>query len=480
VSLYEDDEVAGPAPQRTPDRAAAALRYARAGTGGIGALIAGRRRLIGAFAALVLIVVGVWWFALRDTGPKYEPGAFNVHAWAPDWELDNSAPTFDDRANLFHQISPFWYRATGVTTVELAESVNTDEKREATEDFVDDVRSRGVPLVPSITDGTTSGAMAAILADPAERAAHIDALAAFAADNDFDGLDINSEKFAFSDDRDTWATTRPGWVAFIVELGARLHADGRVLTVSVPPVYDTGRTDDSGWWVYDYAGIAPHVDAIRVMVYDYSVNEPGPIAPLSYVEDSIDGAIEAAGGPEKIVLGIPLYGRNWVTSVEGQCPDDADGEVIAQPMTRITEILSTRTITTPPTFDEETGEVTFAYEIEFSSGEESCTQTREVHYLGDEGVRQRLQISIDRGLLGVALFAFGYETEVVWNDITAINATLATTIPEEASTGAPATAAPVTTPAPVVTTQAPATTLAPTSSAAPATAAPTTAGPTTT
>ena len=51
----------------------------------------------------------------------------------------------------------------------------------------------------------------------------------------------------------------------------RLHADGRTLTVSVPPVYDGGQTDDSGYWVYDYGGIAPLVDTIRIMAYDYSI-----------------------------------------------------------------------------------------------------------------------------------------------------------------------------------------------------------------
>ena len=132
--------------------------------------------------------------------------------------------------------------------------------------------------------------MAAMLTDPESRAAHIDAIIDFAAEHDFQGIDINYENFAFNDGRDTWATTRPAWVTFIEELGARLHADGRLLTVSVPPVYDDGQTEDSGYWVYDYGSIAPHVDAIRVMAYDYSVADPGPIAPVDWVEDLIAGS----------------------------------------------------------------------------------------------------------------------------------------------------------------------------------------------
>ena len=135
----------------------------------------------------------------------------------------------------------------------------------------------------SILDGTEAGVMAGILADPEQRSRHVDTIAAFAADGDFAGIDIDYEQFAFADGRDTWAATRPNWVAFVEELAARLHDDGRILTVSIPPVYDAGQTPDSGFWVYDYAAITPHVDAIRVMAYDYSVpaGDPGPIAPLA-------------------------------------------------------------------------------------------------------------------------------------------------------------------------------------------------------
>ena len=114
------------------------------------------------------------------------------------------------------------------------------------------------------------GDMAALLADPAQRARHVEALAEFAEEGDYAGLDIDYEQFAFADDRSTWTTTRPSWVAFITELAERLHADGRTLTVSIPPVYDAGRTADSGYWVYDYAshrpGGRPHPrDGLRLL-----------------------------------------------------------------------------------------------------------------------------------------------------------------------------------------------------------------------
>jgi len=464
----------GPEPERPPERVAAALRFSplkALGVRGLGALLSDRGRVLGVLAAVLLLVVGgVWFFAIRETKPKYEPGAFNVHAWAPDWELDQSLPKLPDKANLFHQISPFWFRSTGVTLITVSDRVDTEDEVEATDDFIAEARNRSIPIVPSITDGTAPGAMAAILADPTERAAHVDAIATFAADEDFAGIDINYENFAFADDRGSWATTRPNWVAFITELGTRLHADGRMLTVSVPPVYDAGRTDDSGYWVYDYGGIAPHVDAIRMMTYDYSTATPGPIAPLDWVGESIDGAIEAAGGPEKLMLGIPLYGKNWIISTDGECPASAP-EFEGVQLDGVADLVTRRSAT--PTFDPVTGESSFTYQVTFTEGDQSCIQTRQVNYMDAQGARLRMQLSIDRGLLGVALFAFGYDDEAVWADVAKINESLETTIPD-GETAPSSTVATTTTPVTTVAavTEAPTTTVAATTATTPATTVP--------
>ena len=232
-----------------------------------------------------------------------------------------------------------------------------------------------MPLVASILDGTEPGVMAEILADSDQRSRHVDTVVAFADDGDFHGIDIDYEQFAFADGRDTWASTRPNWVAFVEELAARLHDDGRILTVSVPPVYDAGQTADSGFWVYDYAAITPHVDAIRVMAYDYSVpaGEPGPIAPLAWVDQVIAGTSAASGDPSKLVLGVPLYGYNWPVATSGTCPDSAEG--VTSVTNRTVADLAARRGATPQ-FDPVTYEWSFTYDLVVEDGTTSCTQTR--------------------------------------------------------------------------------------------------------
>ena len=290
--------------------------------------------------------------------------------------------------------------------------------------FLELARSEGIPLTASILDGTRAGRMAAILADPATRAQHVDAIADFASDEGFDGIDLDYEQFAFADGRDTWAATRPNWVAFVGELAERLHADDRTLTVSIPPVYDAGRTDDSGYWVYDYGTIAPLVDQIRVMAYDYSNarSDPGPVAPLRWVRRIVAGTSEAAGDPAKLVLGVPLYGYNWPTSVEGDCPDGDPAKVTTVTNRTVDDLAARRGAT--PEYDPQTGEWSFSYQLVVDDGATSCTQQREVHYVDADGAQQRMQLADDAGFGGVALFALGYDDEAVWGAVdTVINTT---------------------------------------------------------
>ncbi len=343
------------------------------------------------------------------TPPVRPPIPVAVHAWTPYWALEDALPELEARGPTMAQLSPFWWVTTDVESIEVQPNTPADDA----EQFLETARQLGVPLVASILDGTEPGVMAEILADPDQRSRHVDTVVAFADDGDFHGIDIDYEQFAFADGRDTWASTRPNWVAFVEELAARLHDDGRVLTVSVPPVYDAGQTADSGFWVYDYAAITPHVDAIRVMAYDYSVpaGEPGPIAPLAWVDQVIAGTIAASGDPSKLVLGVPLYGYNWPVATSGTCPSTAEG--VTSVTNRTVADLAARRGATPQ-FDVVTYEWSFTYDLAVDDGTTSCTQTRQVNYVDDDGAQERMQRAIDAGFGGVALFAFGYDDADTW------------------------------------------------------------------
>lgn len=366
----------------------------------------------GVLAVVVAVVVIV--VANKDEPPALQP-VIPVDGWAPYWALDDSTHEISRRAGSMREVSPFWFAVTGVAQID----VDPNAANASTKKFLK--RTRDALVVPSIVDRLAPGEMATILADPITRQQHVQAIVAFAHHGGYDGIDLNYEQFAFADGRDTWETTRPNWVQFVTELADELHADGRTLTVSIPVVYDAGRTPDSGYWVYDYGAIVDHVDHIRIMAYDYSVREPGPIAPLDFVQRAITGAIEATGHPEKLVLGIPAYGRNWPVSTTGVCPTPNESNDVSVPGTTtvtvrsVADLIERRNAT--PVYDASTAESSFEYQLEISDGSTTCVQTRQVHFVDARGVRARMDLAIDAQLGGVSLWALGFDNDDVWDAI---------------------------------------------------------------
>ena len=367
--------------------------------------------MLAVLVAAVLVVAGAAVYVATNEEPLPPRPDIPLDAWVPYWALDASLPDARVRVPSMREVSPFWFNAVGVDRIVIDPNAST----ERTAEFMETVKGLDVDVLPSIIDVLPAGEMAAILADPATRAQHVATIREFAADGGYDGIDIDYEQFAFADGRDTWASTRPNWVAFIEELAAALHSDGRSLTVSIPPVYDAEQTDASGFWVYDYGAIVEHVDRIRIMAYDYSVSRAGPIAPLEWVESAIVGAIEATGSPDKLVLGLPAYGRNWPVATVGVCPPtDVPGRTSVSARS-VDDLISRRSVT--PIRVDETGEWQFDYELEVSDGTTTCVQTRQVHYVDGDGIARRMDLARQYRLDGVALWAFGFDDPAVWEAI---------------------------------------------------------------
>ncbi len=378
-------------------------------------------RRVATIAVLALTALVVTGFAFtrgdRNEPPPLPPGAVPIDVWAPYWTLGDTLPETELRFDRIREVSPFWFGSRSVDEIVIDEN-SSDEQ---TSTFLDRIGDANARLVPSIRDQMPAGEMAAILADPTTRSQHVDAILDFADEYDVDGIDLDYEQFAFADDASTWATTRPAWVAFVEELADELHATDRTLTISIPPVWDVTIVDgevtaSAGYWVYDHGAIAAHADAIRLMAYDYSVAEPGPISPLPWVQNAVDGtsAVVPEEYHDKLVLGVPSYGSNWVVSTVGECPASAEGRTNVT--ARSVNDLATRRAGVPA-FDPIVGEWSFPYALNVDDGVTSCVQYRKVHWVDSEGIASRVEIARRAGWGGVALWALGYEDDAVWQSL---------------------------------------------------------------
>ena len=373
-------------------------------------------------AALMLTAVVVYGFTHTGRWKRSGP-PITVSSWAPYWQADSALASFNANAAVFGDVSMFGYFTDAAGSVKPYATMDPNAplvlKRDA--------RAAGVEFVASIIDATKPREMAAILADPATRAVHVDAVTRFAIAGDADGVDLDYENFAFNDGKATWAATRPNWIAFLTELSRSLHASNKTLTVSVPPVYDNKRTDDSGYWVYDYAAMGKIVDHIRVMAYDFSTSAPGPIAPLDWVTRVV-AATRSMVPRERIILGLPVYGYDWVVNTVGVCPVDNKPRRKNLSTKSAAELAASKGIA--PTWDVAKAERTFAY-AETVTGRDavgvptSCTANRMVWYADAQAVHQRAWLAERQDLAGIALWSLGNDDASVWQGIAAARADLA-------------------------------------------------------
>ncbi len=383
-----------------------------------------RARGVVMLGGLAVALVGALGFALtRDTWTRSGP-PIQVSSWAPYWQPDAALASFTANSEMFSDLAVVAYSARGVGEVVLYESLEPT----MIPTYRTVASNTGVPLIATVFDDSEAGVMAGIIADPATRTQHVQTLVEITATGGtdglgFDGLDLDYEKFAFSDGRDTWATTRPNWIAFLTELSTALRDRAKQLIVSVPPVYGDGGPTDSGYWVYDYEAMAPLVDRIRVMAYDYSIasGDPGPIAPIQWVRDLVDAVTELVP-PEKIDLGIPTYGYDWVVGVEGTCPADQQPDDKAMSTQRAARTVVERGIT--PLWDPETEERTFDYVdtltgLDAAGATVTCTVTRTVRYLDAVAVQRRAYVAHRNDLHGVALWALGNDDPLTWDGLRA-------------------------------------------------------------
>jgi spore germination protein YaaH len=114
----------------------------------------------------------------------------------------------------------------------------------------------------------------------------------------FDGVQIDFESVS-RDDADFF-------IDFLKELKNRLPVEKK-LSVALP-----ARTKPVADDAYDYSRIASIADRMVIMAYDehWSTSSPGPIASLPWCARVVD-YVKSVVKSEKIVMGLPLYGRAW-------------------------------------------------------------------------------------------------------------------------------------------------------------------------
>ena len=240
-------------------------------------------------------------------------------------------------------------------------------------------------------DCQSASAIDRILNDPATRASTLAGLVGLVQRYGYDGISLDLEAGA--------AGNRAALTSFVTDLGRRLHAIGRLLSMAVSPKSaDSPTHPRSG--IFDYPALVAQVDWIFVMNWGihWATSAPGPIADISWATANAD-YVATMPQKKKWILGAPMYGFDWTGS--GGAGNDATPLEYADIRALIARVGAT------PRFDAPSQEWTFTY----SAG----GQTHTVWYVDSRAIGERFALARDRGLGGVGVWHLGTEDQTTWD-----------------------------------------------------------------
>ncbi|MCL5003678.1 MAG: glycosyl hydrolase family 18 protein [Patescibacteria group bacterium] len=297
---------------------------------------------------------------------------------------------FDADGNLIKfakpgQFDPGWYKLT-------------DQK---TQTFLSSLKEKGVNLSLAVFNGD-NGSIDNLIQNPAGKAQQL-----------LKNLEPIMNKYGFSDlNLDVESTkeasdeARLNFAVFVGSLKTGLSERKQSLTI------EASASDLVKHNLIDLKQIAPIADKIVIMAYDYHFpgsKVVGPVSPLNggggIYEYDVNQAVTLALNlvpPQKLILGIPLYGYGWETISDSNHAAVIPGSALTVSNATAEKILNDCS-NCRFVFDETAQEEFLVYP------DQETGSVHEIFFPDEKSAQAKISLSIDKNLSGIALWALGYE-----------------------------------------------------------------------
>ena len=208
---------------------------------------------------------------------------------------------------------------------------------------------------------------------------------------DIDGINVDFENM-YEADKDKYSR-------FIIELTPRMEEMGIVTSVDV-----TAPDGDPNWSLcFDRNVIGDVADYLVFMGYDQygtSSSKPGTTAGLNWVETSLKKIIDYDEvDTDKIILGMPLYTRQWTVAQDGTIKDRST--------------VSMMNIKIPNNVEKQWDDTLKQYYIEYASGKNTIKMWIE----DGTSIKEKVSLVTKYNLGGASCWKKDMETSDIWSII---------------------------------------------------------------
>ncbi|HOJ10139.1 MAG TPA: glycosyl hydrolase family 18 protein [Clostridiales bacterium] len=298
--------------------------------------------------------------------------------------------SIENTRNSITEISPSYFDLNTNGTLKITSKIDKN--------FINEMHNRGIKVVPFLSNHWERNLGRIALNN---RLVLVEQIVNAIRDYNLDGINVDLENLT-EEDRDKYTD-------FVKLLKGKLPAD-KIVAVAVASNPE-GFT--KGWHgSYDYRALGQYSDYLMVMAYDehYGGGPAGPVASYSFVERSVKYTLDRVSR-EKVVLGIPFFGRIWkqggglvgqgvsLTTVE-----DLISKYRGKTSFDIASLSPKAVITIRPE-----DEKPYIFGIRLDAG------TYTIWYENEESIKYKLGLVNKYGLKGTGSWSLGQETSSTWD-----------------------------------------------------------------
>ncbi|TWI59157.1 S-layer homology domain-containing protein [Halalkalibacter nanhaiisediminis] len=274
------------------------------------------------------------------------------------------------------------------------------------ESFISEMHKRGIKVVPFLANhwDRTAGINGLLNRDQIARD-----IASAIKQYNLDGVNVDIEGIGH-EYRDAHTD--------LIRLLRKYIPKDKVVSVSVAANPNGWKTGWHGF--YNYKALAGHSDYLMIMAYDESwesTDSPiGPVASIGFSERSIEYALNQGVQKEKIVHGIPFYGRIW--KLDGPTLENRMITGKGLSITNVTPLM--KEFNGHTYFDENKQAPYTTFQIPKGKytfiGSTKLTEGRyQIWYENERSIKAKLRLTNRYDIKGTGSWALLHETPDVWD-----------------------------------------------------------------